>query len=310
MEEPEQAPLVFYIDLAEGQAASLESVARLSLAWSELVIELCAIIDPSSEVEIIVVDVVDGCLKIRTIVKAIGRVANQRPILAACIGGILSTFFHKPVDDLSGLFWPMVYEAMGLTHVSHTDENTGIDRAVVEKATIVAQKTNVASAQKQRLYAQAEADSSVIGVGATTSFTERPPVFVPRSEFARRAGIVKVEIETTRVRTITRRENVILLTPQLRAKKLVWKFADADGNLFSAKMADLNFINALQAGSTGTDLRIGIVMDVDIEMKQEMFDGVWLTQSFEVVRVRSPAAPIPAPDDRNLLFYEPRKPND
>lgn len=101
---------------------------------------------------------------------------------------------------------------------------------------------------------------------------------------------------------------VVLLTAQLQAKKLMWKFADADGEPFSARMSDPDYLAALKTGRTGTELKIGIIMDVDIEISQETTDGVWIARGREIVKVYSPLATTAPADDGGFPFDEPRKP--
>ncbi len=96
--------------------------------------------------------------------------------------------------------------------------------------------------------------------------------------------------------------SVVLLTAKLEPKELMWRFADEAGEPFSAKMTDPNFIRALEEGRTGGDLKIGLMMDIELETKQESASGFWSDKAKTVTKVYSPI--LPPSGSRQPQFFD------
>lgn len=279
------APLTLFLELEPEKSVSLESAARIALAWNDLIIEIFAIIDPSADVRVELIDAVESSLGLRSIIKAIGKVSEQHPLMAGAISGLLSAFFLKPVNDLADVFWPQVYHVVG--EFLNPDPNSDDRKKLLEQAEI-AQRANVAARQKGELFAQLERDPAIRGARMSPSHTWKPPLIVPRAEFAERSNSVVVEQEAIERRTVKARERVILLTAKLEPKQLTWRFADLDGEPFSAKMKDADFIGKLASPHTGIELRIGLEMDIEMETKQDLIGGFWVNKERAVTKVFSP----------------------
>jgi hypothetical protein len=69
----------------------------------------------------------------------------------------------------------------------------------------------------------------------------------------------------------------------------MWRFDD--GTEFSAKMKDADFLNALEHGATGMELKVGNEMKIQFEKKQEKRDGVWHEIEVNAVKVYEPSYP-------------------
>lgn len=290
----QSAPLTLFLELEPNKSVNLESAARIALAWNDLIVEVFAIIDPSIDVRVELLDAVEGSLGLRSIVRAMGRVAEQHPWLAGAISGVLSAFFLKPVDDLSEMFWRHVYEAIG--EAFNEDPESPERKKLAEQAAI-AQRPNVAARQKGELFAQLERDPVICAAGMSPSHTWKPPMLVPRADFAMRSSAKSIQQETIERRTVTKRISVILLTAKLEPKKLTWRFADEDGEPFSAKMNDADFIQRLGSHHTGIELRIGLDMEIELEMKQDLIGGVWMDTAKTVTKVFRPVlTPLPVSD--------------
>lgn len=282
------APLTLFLELEQGKSVNLESAARIALAWNDLIVEIFAILDPDAVVRIDLIDAVEGSLAFRSIVRAVSRVAKQNPLLAGVIAAIVGIFFLKPAEDAASLFWKAVYEAVG--EVINPDPASP-ERVEFDNKVQIAQRDNVANRQKRQLFVELEREPVIVGAGAFPSHTVKPPIVLPRSEFVTRAGVISVSNETIQRRTMTRRMNVILLTAKLEPKQLMWRFADDTGEPFSAKMTDPKFIQALEEGRTGGDLKIGLMMDIELETKQESVSGFWSDNAKSVTHVYSPTLP-------------------
>lgn len=282
------APLSLYLELQKGSHVSLESAARIALAWNNLVVETFAIIDPSAEIRVELIDAVDSSLGYRSLIKAISKVAKQHPYIAGGIGGVMGTFFSIPLSHFGEHIWEEIYAAIG-----HVDDARQCAIDDPEKVRLSAEKgrsSSFAAPQKRELFTQLEREPIILGAAVTPSITIKPPpaLFIPRAEFAGRAGIDAITTETVEKRTISERMRVILLTPKLQPKELMWQFAGEDGRPFSAKMRDANYLKALEEHRTGAELMIGLWMDIQVETKLETVGGIWAEKSLEVTKVYSP----------------------
>ena len=89
------APISLYLDLAEGESANIEVVAKAALAWSAAVKELAYVIDPSMEVEIELISGTEGSLDLNACLKAFAKFAEQKPKLATVIVTSLTWFMGQ-----------------------------------------------------------------------------------------------------------------------------------------------------------------------------------------------------------------------
>lgn len=294
----ETSPLSLYLELEAGRLVGLESAARIALAWNALIVEVFAVVDPSVEINIELLDAVEGSLGFRARVEAICRVAGQKPIMTAGLAAVLGAFFLKPIDDAAEWFWPQVYEAVGQAFNA-----TAAEIADLAKRVEIAQRDNVAALQKRELFVHLERDRAIVSAGAVLSHTEKPRLVVPRTEFVTRAGIVTVESVSAQNRTVERRIKVILLTAKLEPKQFMWRFADEEGEPFSAKMVDPDFIEGLQRHRTGVDMKIGLEMDVLVKSDEQLFGDRWVKGNQRITRVYSPQPTVSPSNDPQLPLY-------
>jgi hypothetical protein len=261
-----------------------------------LILATFAIIDPSADVRIELLDAVEGSLGIRSLITATSKVAKQHPLIAGTLAAVVGHFFMTPVDDISHHLWEEIYTAAG-----YPPEDAGRcaaeDPERLKEQAAKAQHTAFAAPQKRELFVQLERESAITSAGATPSIVEKPPapLIVPRADFGPRVGLVTVAQETVEKRRVSERLPVILLTPKLKAKELMWEFADESGRTFSAKMKDPDYIRALELGRTGAELMIGLRMEIEVETRLETVNGIWTVKSRDVTKVYSPLLP-PPPD--------------
>lgn len=291
----DSVPLSLYLELQDHSHANLESASRIALAWNNLVIETFAIIDPSAEVRVEFLDAVESSLGFRSLIKVVSKVAKQHPFIAGGLGGVVSIFFSEPITHISEDVWAKIYAAVGHTH--DAERCAAEDPEGVKEQAAKAQHATFAAPQRRELFHQLEREPVIVSAGAMPSLTEKPPppLIVPRADFAPRAGIVAVSQDTAQRKKTSERLPVILLTPKLKAKELMWEFADESGHTFSAKMKDPDFIRALEEGRTGAELKIGLQMEIEVETKLETVNGLWTVKSRDVTKVYSPILPR-APD--------------
>lgn len=294
-------PLSLYLELQKGSLASLASASKIALAWNDLIIETFAIIDPSAEVRIDLLDAIESSLGFRSLIKATGKVAKQHPLIAGALGAALGTFFMTPVQDISHDVWQKIYEAVGYTP-GDAAKCAEKDPENVKEQAAKAQHAAFAAPQKRELFLQLERESVILSAGATPSIVEKPPrsLIVPRADFGPRAGVVVVSEESVEKKKVSERLPVVLLTPKLKARELMWEFADDSGRTFSAKMKDPDYIRALEEGRTGAELMIGLRMEIEVETKLETVGGIWTVKSREVTKVYSPVLP----SSPNLFGHE------
>lgn len=284
----QSAPLSLYLELQKGSHVSLESAAKIALAWNNLVVQTFAIIDPSADVRVELLDAVDSSLGYRSLVKAVGTVAKQHPWVAGGIGGVLGAFFMTPLEHFSEHIWKDIYASIG--HVEDAEQCAKDDPEKVRASAEKAQGPNFAPTEKRELFVQLEREPIILGAAVAPSIIRKPSpeMFIPRIDFARRAGIQALTTETVQKRTSSERMKVVLLTPKLQPKELMWQFADESGRPFSAKMKDADYLRALEEHRTGAELMIGLWMDIQVETKLETVGGVWAEKSREITKVYSP----------------------
>lgn len=291
-------PLSLYIDLHEGTVADLEVVAKTALAWDALIKEVFFIIDPSLDIKVEMVNGTEGSLSLNAIIKAISKVTEDNPKTAGAIAGILAIFISVPIQHASEHFWEDVYEIIG--HKDETDEEESHNlKKGIDKDISIAIDDNVAPNQKKNLFAEAYKDPAIRGIGVTIRSGKKPKNLVPREEFQNRVNKEEIIKETVERQTVYKTKSVTLIRPVLKAQAAMWRFREASGNEFSAKMKDPDYIEALESKRTGIQLAIGIEMLIEFEYKQENENGQWVDEEISVRRVLSPRA---GPSDQKKLF--------
>lgn len=297
------APISLYLDLAEGETASIEVVARAALAWSAAIKELAYIVDPAIEVEIDLVSGTEGSLDLNACIKAISKVAGQQPKLATIVVTALTWFtvqtgaytYEKLLDWLTGTDAPPAVSQMTKAQIEE-----------IAQEVVKAQQRNLAGKERQQLFRELDQDTSIVAVGSSQKPSHRPSALVPRSAFAERAGasVLTNDVDVKR-RTETERLVVVLISPTLKDAERRWRFQVGSLPEFGATMKDHGFLEALAAGRVSLPLRAGIDMEIELETKQELVGQVWVVRERNVTRVIRPGLL----DDRTKLPLLPGKPN-
>jgi hypothetical protein len=280
------APISLYLDLAEGESANLEVVARAALAWSSAIKELAYVIDPSAEVEIDLISGSEGSLGLNACVKAFSKIKGKHPQITTIIVTSLAWFalqtgqytYTKVLDWLTGKTAPPIVANLTDAQIQE------LARDVVK-----AQEGNVAGPQRRQVFRELEQDKSIVGVGATQKTGQRPAVIIPRSEFAIHFGdAVITPNDTPERRTRRERMDVVLVTPTLKDAERRWRFQLGSLPEFGATMKDHEFLQALSEGRVALPLRTGIHMDIELETKEELAGLMWEARERNVIKVHSP----------------------
>lgn len=142
-------------------------------------------------------------------------------------------------------------------------------------------------------------DENVNGVGVTIE-KRRPPqeLLVPRSEFGVRSG--REEVASTELDRTTRGSlHVVLVSPVLDMGTRRWKFATAQGE-FGASIRDEKFLSQVIQGQLSVPLKAGLEMDVQLETRERLINGVWQIMERNIVEVEKLSAPI---GDRQMVLF-------
>lgn len=279
-------PISLYLDLEEGAVADLEVVARASLAWSNAIKEIAYILDPSIEVRIELKSGTEGSLSLNSIIKTVREIQKTNPKLTMILLTTTTWFaletssytYQKVLDHI------LSDDSPNEIHNLDKDELDSLAREVARRL-----EEGIAENQKKTIFEELEKDLSIKGAGITGRPRRRPKKIVPRSEFAARAGATTSIDETTERRTKRETIPVTLVSPILKDAERRWRFQTGSLPEFGATMKDHDFLEGVRQGDIEIPLRIGIEMLVELEVKEEFEDGVWVTKERNVMRVIKPS---------------------
>lgn len=269
-------PVSLYLDLEEGRVADVEVVAAAAIAFSRAVKELTFVIDPSVEVRLELASGTPGSLSLDTLIRWKNKV-DKKTILKVLLG--IAAYMAAETRD----WW-----AGELLDKVFGDDGPVAERSLTEEdvAAIAAElDARAAKRQFQDVYRELERDPAIKGVGVTSEPGSRPAVIVPRAEFPARSGIEQVRTETIQRRVTTEAVRVVLISPVLiRDSKRRWKFKSLKGE-FGATVKDRAFLESVFAGKSSIPLAEGIEMNIVLETTEELVNGVWTPQEYDVVYV-------------------------
>ena len=144
----------------------------------------------------------------------------------------------------------------------------------------------VAHPEVQRVYRELERDPVIKGIGVGPGHDRRPAVIVPRDEFPVRAGRSEsLEYASPVTRNVSARMWVGLIRPVLLAhERRSWTFRAPTGD-FSAEMKATAAMDRLITGQTPIPMVAGIEMEIELEVRQELVDGVWVIKHRSVTQI-------------------------
>ena len=271
------APLRLYFQIKQGQTADAEVIARASLAFIAGVKELAYVIVPSAVVHIGLKGHAEGSLWEDFVIlvdkaKAEVEAKPKRYTLAlAAIAWILT----PPGDRVRDFIWqPILDKYLALA--------TPDEVSAAQKAVELAENGKIANREKQQFYREIRRDTVITGVGANMD-RSRPSWIVPQGEFDEYTGDNPV-INSALDRSTVGEMRVIILSPVLEVSNRRWKFATALGE-FGASVKDKAFLETIVQGRSKVRMRGGVELDVELETKERMVDGVWVITERNVLRV-------------------------
>lgn len=270
-------PLRLYYQLAGGHTANAEVVARASLAFIAGVKELAYVLDPTMKVQVGIEGHAEGSLweNLLLLLARANEEYHTRPtrysFALAALVWILSPPFERARDNM----WQPVID-------KYLPAASKEDVAEAKRLIGIAESGKVAVREKQQFYREVGRDTGIIGVSANIE-RESPAWIVPRSDFAAYSGQAPVVVSDLD-RTTVGEMRVIILSPVLEVSNRRWKFATAQGE-FGAAIKDRPFLENIVAGLTRVRMRGGVELDVELETKERLIDGVWTITERNVLRV-------------------------
>lgn len=268
-------PLRLYFKLEPDQTADAEVVSRAALAFIAGVKELAYLIDPSSPVHVGLEGHVEGSLW-EDLLLLFGKVKDEyadhslRYNLAfAAIAWILTPPAERVRDNL----WQPYLD-------KYLPEATPEQRAAAKQT--VDRVAGAASREKEQFYREIGRDTAIAGVGAVLDRT-RPPVLVPRADFPTYSGQAPTII-SDQDRTTVGPLRVVIVSPVFDVSNRRWRFATAQSE-FGAAVKDRAFLERIVQGQTAVRMRGGVELDVQLETKERLIDGVWTIVERNVLHV-------------------------
>jgi hypothetical protein len=270
-------PLKLYYKLQDGHTADAEVIARASLAFIAGVKELTYVIDPSARVSIGIQGYAPGSLweDLLLLIKKGEREYEENPTRYGLALAALVWLLSPPLERIRENAWQPILEKY-LPNASV--EDVAEARRIIE----IADGGKVALKQKQQFFREVGRDTGIIGVGANID-RENPAWIVPRSEFSSYGGQttnISSEIDRTTVGMV----RVTILSPVLEVSNRRWKFETSHGE-FGAVIKDKEFLEKIVEGRTKVRMRGGVELDVELETKERLTDGVWIITERNVLRV-------------------------
>jgi hypothetical protein len=286
--------IVLQLGLVEGRNADAAVAAESLLAWIDLARDAARAIDPYADVRVELLGREEGSLRqlLRLVddhAKAISDGADEFPYLKkAAIGLAIATATAGLTTFVEQTLQPAAQP------VSLSDADRELLRGMTEA---VKEDTEV-SRSTMRFYRALERDPAVTNVVVKTARGGAPLVVVDRSEFAMRGGLYSPEAEPAPEEVKHETWSVVLMHAPFYASTRHWGFS-RDGLRFSAKMTDLEFLQAIVDRTVPISLHEGVRMEVLVEWRERFEGKAWryVPDSRRIVRVISPRPAGPAPAD-------------
>jgi len=269
--------LKIYYTLEDGHTANAEVVARASLAFVAGIKELTYVLDPSFSVRVGIQGHDDGSLWENLLLIADKAKAEyeSKPTRYGLALAAIAWIIAPPAERARDIVWQPLLD-------KYLPEASAEDVAEANRLIGVASGGRIAAKEKEQFYREISRDTGITGVSVNIE-KRTGPWLVPRSEFPLYSGQAPT-IQSDLDRSTVSPMRVIILSPVLEVSNRRWKFATLQGE-FGAVVRDKQFLEQIVAGQTPVRMRGGVELDVELETKERLVDGVWTVTDRSVLRV-------------------------
>ena len=270
-------------ELKEGKSADLEVILSATSHWVNAVKAAAKAIDPDVQVRIMLIDADRGSLRLNAILEFlennlehIDQGTSTYPRLRKAA---VALAIFLVVDAPSTLD----YYVNGVPEMNLSEE----DRERID--TLIEQTKSIpkVSDSSTKFFNELSQSPEISAIDISEGPEQAPIVTVPSREFAERGGLwAREEEERTRHEVL----KVILIRPFLHKEPRTWGFGTQDGSRVNAVMRDIRFLAALERKHVQEQLRTGIEMEIELEIKEMLKSGEWIAKrkGRSVVKVISP----------------------
>ena len=282
-------PISLYFGIEEGKHANLETIARASLDWADLIRDIAAVVAPELEFEIEFVQSQEGSVWLSNLLKAVKE--GDRKALGVIVVSVLAFFAMGPALHLQTDFGAWLLGQMG--HQDKIDLTDDSIRRIAEGVVKAADETNLEE-RRRSILGHADRDPNVTSVGVDfLPRVEGPITKISRHEFPsydafppHNADIPVNPQDVAYERNID--VSVVRATLREGEKRPRWRFKHGSDE-WSATIEDDEFVWALNQDKTGLTLGVGQHMRVDlaVDLKQAE-EGIWEPKNRRIIRVRQP----------------------
>ena len=286
-EKMSAAPVRLYVDHMPGHYPDAILLSEATIAFVKGVKELAIILDPSGEIEVGLFPSEPGSFWQNTILRARAEY-ERRARLYQLAAAAMIWFVQPPLERVRANLWAPILDqyAPELTPAERNRAVEQIERVV---------SGNVAEKERQLAYQAFSRDPAVTAVGVNVEQT-RPRLIVPRSQFFSYSGAIDADVFGLD-RSTTTFERVVLISPVLEIGTRRWKLRTAKGEI-GATIKDGTFLEHAVLGQLAVPLRGGIQMDVKLETKEKLVDGLWKPVEYNVIEVLG----VQSPPTQQRLF--------
>ncbi len=285
-----ETPVSIYFGLEQGKKADLDVVAHAAIAWSAAFRKIVSEVEPGLSVEVKLVDGDEGSLWLNTLLsflegqlEQIARGADRYPRLKALARGLAIIVVATPLTVTAENVWNAVIEDEPKVSQLSPEAEAQI-KAVFEKVL----SEQVAESEREKFAKTIASSKNIKSVGVSSRSDKKPKITVSREDAERYVNRDKTEISEESVRKRTMTLDVLLVSPVLEEAERSWKFREPGMPEFGAVMRDKGFLAALGQRAVHEELRFGIPMVIELEIKEQQQGEIWVPVERNVLRVITP----------------------
>lgn len=278
------APLVLYIELKPETKIDLRVAAKAAIAWADMVERTGSHFDPLNLTAIELEASTEGSQIIKAIISSVTE--DPKTILRIAI--VTSLLFIAKTT--AAWTWEQTLEYIkGPDSPAAAKSLSQEDMEALAHEVANAVNQQLKEDDKNRIYQELAADENVTGAGMSSSSEQRPTTIVPRDEFPDLLFLPEVEGADKRVRM--EEADLVLLKPVLTEEtNKRWGFSWPYGKI-GATIKHTDFLERMASGKLNVPMAQGIILKVEMEVREERHDGVWVVMEYSIVKVISVSPP-------------------